>query len=70
MKAAGSFELHLRQRRHKLCLCGHDGGAHGVLSCKVCDCKDFRLAAGQPKKFPATLREIQNQEEKTNAAHK
>jgi hypothetical protein len=52
--ASGNFELHLRHRRHKLCLCGHCGDDHNILSCKLCDCEYFRLSAYQPKNIPAT----------------
>ncbi len=49
-RAGGSFELHLRHRRQKLCICGHIGAAHNILSCKLCSCEYFRLSACQPGK--------------------
>jgi hypothetical protein len=61
VKPAGSFELHLRHRRDKLCLCGHDGGTHNVLSCKVCDCEYFWQSAYQPPNIPTTSGRLKEQ---------
>lgn len=58
--SATNFELHLRHRRKKLCICGHDGNAHNVLSCKLCDCEFFRQSAVQPQ-VSCPSREIQKQ---------